>query len=116
MDHETTYGVKCSLPTHEMRMTDMIEGPITVAEDMTIRGMVDGGVTVACNGAIVLHGMVDGDVIVEPGGSAIIHGMVYGAVVNRGGHVEVHGMVDSVRDSNDARTKIGAGAMVGQRL
>jgi len=96
-------------------MKGVINGPVVIDRDEAIRGMVAGSIIVRSGGALSLHGMVNGDVTIELGGRAIIHGMVNGAVVNQGGHVEVHGMVDAVRDAPGARTMIAGGALVRQR-
>lgn len=80
------------------RVQGKIEGPFFVDRDLAVHGMITEHATVRAGFALALHGMVTGDLVVEAGARATIHGMVNGAVINNGGHVEIFGMVDSVRD------------------
>jgi hypothetical protein len=52
------------------------------------------GATVLNGGTLALHGISNGDVLVHKGGRAIVGGTVNGSIYNRGGYVEVEGIVD----------------------
>jgi cytoskeletal protein CcmA (bactofilin family) len=79
---------------------ETFSGKITIEADIEIAGMVVGDVTVPSGRTMCLSGMVSGDVIVESIGCAIIRGMVNGCVRNKGGRVEIFGMVAELADSD----------------
>jgi cytoskeletal protein CcmA (bactofilin family) len=91
----------------------MIEGLLSVEEDVSFSGLITGGAMVRSGVVLELHGMVLGDLTVERGGEAIIHGTVRGTVLNEGGWVSIFGTVDSVLDlSAESRTLIDAAALI----
>jgi cytoskeletal protein CcmA (bactofilin family) len=73
-----------------------------------IDGVVIGDVLVAKDTRLELRGVVIGDLIIEEGGAAVVHGTVQGALINRGGEVEIYGAVQSVRGTGDTRILFGA--------
>ena len=70
-----------------------IDGDFEVAEDLQLHGMITGSALVKSGALLQLHGTVVKDVIVEQGGTAIINGTVGGSVINRGGSIEIYGVV-----------------------
>lgn len=70
-----------------------IDGDYEVTEDLQLRGMITGSAIVKSGALLQLHGTVVKDVIVEQGGTAIINGTVSGNVINRGGSIEIYGVV-----------------------
>jgi autotransporter passenger strand-loop-strand repeat protein len=73
-----------------------IVGQFTVTHDVVLRGTVDGDAWVTGGAALTLYGAVTGDLHVDAGGFAIIRGTVNGAIINKGGRVEVFGTVGEV--------------------
>ena len=70
-----------------------IVGDTTIDEDTELHGMIAGTVTVAEDTILQLHGKVVGSLILLPRSAAFVHGAVDGAVVNRGGYLEIFGAV-----------------------
>ena len=68
------------------------QGPLDIAEDRTIAGIINGDVTIRPDCHVHLLGIVRGDVIVEPGGTATIAGIVAGRVIDKGGSVTITGL------------------------
>ena len=90
-----------------------IAGPFSIGEDLAVYGLIPQGATLQGGVKLTLHGTIAGDLTVEPAARAIIHGTVAGRVYNKGGRVEIFGMVDAVEDlAPDAVTVIAAAAHV----
>ena len=87
-------------------------GDLTLNEDLQLRGLISGTVTVPDGIHLEVDGMIAGDLIVQQGGRATIRGMVNGIVQNDGGEVDIFGMVDSVRDLGEGKTRIDGGAVI----
>lgn len=66
---------------------------ITVQDPQVLTGTIDGSLVVSEGGELTLLGMAKQDVIIEDGGVAYIHGIVGKNVLNRGGKVEVYGVI-----------------------
>ena len=88
-----------------------IEGPLDISGGLQLDGMAKDDIRVVAGGHLVLHGTACGDVVVEPGGQAAIHGTVVGNVLNRGGVLDVLGVIrgrlDTI-DGGDTRVALGA--------
>lgn len=69
------------------------QSSMTVSSEMVLTGRVDETVVVSTGGVLTLLGMVTQDVIVEQGGVAYVYGVVNENVLNRGGQLEVYGVV-----------------------
>jgi hypothetical protein len=92
---------------------ETIEGPFAIGEDLAVYGLITQGAVLQSGVKLILHGTIAGDLTVEPGARAIIHGTVAGRIYNKGGRVEIFGMVDAVEDlSHGAVTVIDAAAHV----
>ena len=89
------------------------EGDIELSDELVLHGMLVGNLTVTATGVLRLHGMCTGSVFVEPGGRAQLLGMVVKDVVNRGGQVEVTGMVNGTVRDEGGHTLVRPGAVVG---
>lgn len=94
--------------------TGRIDGDLRVAEDLVLRGLVTGTVTVASGGYCELHGIVGKDLVVEPAGIATLHGMVSHDVVNRGGDLEIYGVVSGVLHNERGSTLVDPKAVIGE--
>ena len=92
-----------------------IEGDFTVAEDIVLQGMVTGNITVARGGSLNLQGLCCKSLFVESGGDATIRGTVNADVVNRGGTVTIHDIVNGAVREESGETHIAAGAVVHNR-
>ena len=72
---------------------DKIEGDTLLTLDTKLHGMIVGNVTVGANVTLELHGMIVGTLTLEARSRVFLHGMVTSSVANRGGQLEVWGMV-----------------------
>lgn len=91
-----------------------LEGDIRITEEIELRGIADGNVTVADGGWLVLHGIVAQDLILENGADVELYGTVGGTVYNRGGNLSVYGtIVQKLRDEAGVTT-IDPEAMIGR--
>lgn len=75
-------------------ITDKFDGNLTIDEELSLRGMVTGDVTVTANGCLNLFGMVCGNLILNRYSKVVIHGIVCGDLINEGGSVTVLGIVN----------------------
>lgn len=55
------------------------------------------GAEVRNGGSLSLCGISTGNIVVLPGGNLLVTGIVNGAVINRGGHVEIEGTVQQLQ-------------------
>jgi hypothetical protein len=91
-----------------------LDTPLVVGDELALDGMACAGVRVTSAGFLQLNGMVIGDVIVEPNGRAIVNGTVSGDVLNRGGDVQINGVVAGQVEGDADHTKIDPKAIVGK--
>lgn len=70
-----------------------IDGDYEVAGQLQLDGMIGGNVTVKDGALLQLNGMVVGSLVIETGGTAIVRGTVGGGAINKGGELEVYGVV-----------------------
>ena len=77
-------------------ITARIVGQVTVTHDVLLRGTVEGDVWVTGGAALTVYGAVTGSLHVDAGGFAIVRGTVHGAIINKGGRVEIFGTVGEV--------------------
>ena len=93
-------------------VSQRLEGPVTIDESISMRGMITGHATISA-GHFILHGVVTGDLIVKAGARATIYGQVYGTVLNDGGQVEIEGSVGALADTSPlSRTLVSREAVV----
>jgi cytoskeletal protein CcmA (bactofilin family) len=71
----------------------IIEGDLEVEDDLSLPGMVTGNVTVLDGGTLELNGTCGKNLILEDGATAFLNGTVNGSVYNRGGKLEVCGII-----------------------
>jgi hypothetical protein len=64
-----------------------------VRDEQILTGVTDELLVVADGGNLTLLGMTSRDLIIEKGGSAYIYGVATANVLNRGGQVEIYGVV-----------------------
>ena len=90
-----------------------IDGPFSINEDSTLRGMITVEAIVRRGVVFHVHGMITGDLTIEDGASAIVHGMVNGTVRNYGA-VVIYGKIDALTDLGpNSRSRIEEQAIVG---
>jgi len=82
---------------------DKVEGETVLTEGTELLGMIVGKTTVSEDTLLKLHGMIVGDLILEKGSTVYLHGTVNGDVINRGGVLQVFGIVNGriVRQSGE---------------
>lgn len=93
------------------KRNDKIDGPYRIDQDLDFGGMITDQAIVSSGVEFILHGMVTGELIAEAGSRVSIHGMVNGTVHNRGGHIEIFGMIDDLVESGGT-VMIAPGAVV----
>ncbi|KIL46946.1 hypothetical protein KP77_25150 [Jeotgalibacillus alimentarius] len=71
-----------------------IEDNIEIEEDTVLRGMIVGDVQVIGSAEFILSGMVVGDITLYENTNVYIRGTVSGDVINKGGSLEVYGVID----------------------
>jgi cytoskeletal protein CcmA (bactofilin family) len=89
-----------------MRLEGRFHGPLTIREDTSFHGKVEGDLRVAPGVVCLVHGMVSGDLDIGAGSVVELRGMVAGSATNRG-RLEVFGAVRGfIRDQGDGATTI----------
>ena len=83
-----------------------------IQEDTRLNGMVSGAVNIVAGATLWLNGMIVGDVSVEKNARTYIYGMVSGDVINRGGDLEVYGVVNGRVLCMDGKTLIDPNSVV----
>jgi len=79
-------------------------GPVSIGEDTSFHGMIQGDVIVAPGVTLLAHGMIAGNLEIGPGATVELRGMVAGSSVNRG-TLKVYGVVRGfMRDEEGGRT------------
>jgi len=73
---------------------ETIEGDATLREDTAFHGTINGSMTVAERVQAFFHGIVNGQLILNNNSTVYLHGTVNGDVINRGGHLEIFGVVN----------------------
>lgn len=79
--------------------------PRLVVDDTREESSIIASATVRRGGHLTFRGISDGNIVVEAGGRLTVMGMVRGAVINRGGEVEIRGTVERL-DSTDGQNRI----------
>jgi cytoskeletal protein CcmA (bactofilin family) len=74
------------------RLEGKFLGPVSISEDTSFHGMIDGDVTVAAGVTLLVHGMIAGNLDIGSGANVELRGMVAGSSVNRGS-LKVYGVV-----------------------
>lgn len=90
-----------------------IVGDLRVAEDFTLNGMVTGTITVADGAHLELNGTAHA-MILESGSSATLKGTIARDVENRGGELEVFGVIAGSLRTLTGTTEVDPEAMIGR--
>lgn len=93
-------------------MKQRIEGDTILNEDTQLHGMIVGSTTVSENTVLHLHGMIIGNLLLEQSSTVYLHGMVNGDVINRGGRLEVFGIVNGKVIRENGETLVDPKAIV----
>jgi hypothetical protein len=93
-------------------ITEKIEGETNLNEDTKLTGMIVGSTTVSENTLLQLHGMIIGNLILKKGCSVYLHGMVDGDVINKGGYLEIFGIVNGKVIRENGETKVDSKAII----
>jgi cytoskeletal protein CcmA (bactofilin family) len=89
-----------------MRLEGRFHGPLTIREDTSLHGKVEGDLRVAPGVVCLVHGMVAGDLEIGAGSVVELRGMVAGSAMNRG-RLQVFGVVRGfIQDQGDGTTTI----------
>jgi cytoskeletal protein CcmA (bactofilin family) len=107
-------GVTCEAEVPELRKeTSKVEGDLTLGEDLVVKGMVTGNVSVPSGRRLELRGMVCGDLKLDRGASVVVRGMVLGSVTN-GGELDIWGTISGTVEDVGGRSTLHPGAVVHQ--
>src|SRR4051812_18607681 len=88
------------------KLEGRMSGPLTIREDTSLHGKVEGDVTIAPGVVLLMHGMIDGDLHIEAGATVELRGMVSGSSRNRG-RLEVYGVVRGhMHDEGEGETRL----------
>lgn len=88
-------------------------GDLTVHDYTCVEGILTGYVVVDENAVFEVVGILNGDIVAKCGAKVIIRGIVQGDIINRGGYVEIFGMVKGMVDIE--KTVIHTGAIVNDK-
>jgi len=89
------------------RLEGKFLGPMSIQEDTSFHGMVDGDVTVAPGVTLLVHGKIAGNLDIGSGATVELRGFVSGSSVNRG-RLDVYGVVRGhMRDEEGGRDEDG---------
>lgn len=66
------------------RALRIVAGPVTIAQDMRLRGIIAGDATVLTGAYLDLDGTIDGNLTIEHGASVSLRGVVSADIINRG--------------------------------
>jgi hypothetical protein len=81
-------------------------GPVSIREDTSFHGMIDGDVSVAPDVTLLAHGMIAGNLDIGSGATVELRGMVAGSSLNRGS-LKVYGVVRGfMRDEEGGQTTL----------
>lgn len=86
-------------------------GPVDVALDLHLLGVIQGSVTVRAGADLLVDGMIAGDLHVEHGATATVAGLVTGQITNAG-QLVVRGIVVGTVRTLQGRTVVEPGAIV----
>lgn len=88
------------------RLEGKFLGPVSIGEDTSLHGMVDGDVSVAPGVTLLMHGKVAGNLDIGSGATVELRGFVAGSAVNRGS-LKVYGVVRGhMRDEEGGQTTL----------
>ena len=88
------------------RLEGKFLGPVSIGEDTSLHGMVDGDVSVASGVTLLMHGKIAGNLDIGSGATVELRGFVAGSSVNRG-TLKVYGVVRGhMRDEEGGQTTV----------
>jgi len=88
------------------RLEGRFHGPLSIRDDTSFHGKVEGDLLVAPGVVCLVHGMIAGDLEIGPGAEVELRGMVAGDSRNRG-RLLVFGVVRGfMRDEEDGQTTL----------
>lgn len=87
-------------------------GDVLTTEDITIRGILDGQLSVNAHHNAHIFGIVTKNVIAYKDSAVRINGIVKGDVINKGGIIEIYGIVNGRLTTIDGDTRVSPNAIV----
>jgi cytoskeletal protein CcmA (bactofilin family) len=94
------------------KIAQSCEGPLEVANELALYGMITGDVTVLAGGYLHLNGTCCANLRVEPGATVALDGTVAGNVSNDGGTLHVRGRISGQLLRFRGETTVYPGAVV----
>jgi cytoskeletal protein CcmA (bactofilin family) len=92
----------------------VFRGDLRVDEEVKVTGVIKGNVTVVRGGELTLEARCSGDLVVEVGGQVYLQGTVDGDAINRGGYLEVNGVVNGALRREGGETIVTSKAIVNE--
>lgn len=89
-----------------------IQGNLEIDDNFTLLGMVKGNITVLDGGTLELNGTCERNLILEGGATVFLNGTVSGNVYNRGGRLEVYGIIHGSLHKEDGETFVDNKAVI----
>lgn len=94
-----------------------IEKDVYLDYDLRLHGMITGDVIIGKKSTFILHGTCCKNLVIEQGSSVYLFGTVSGNVTNKGGTLELYGIVNGwVHTIEDGNTYIDSKAIVANGL
>jgi hypothetical protein len=85
---------------------------LEIDDDFTLLGMVTGDIIVVANGNLQLDGTCGRNLILEEGSTVFLNGTVSGNVYNRGGELEVYGVIYGRLHKDAGQTIVDSDAVI----
>ncbi|MDD5038255.1 MAG: polymer-forming cytoskeletal protein [Dehalococcoidales bacterium] len=84
-------------------ITGINRGEIKIDQDTQLKGIIVGKVIVSGGVYLRIDGTIDGDLILEEGSTVSLRGIVTGNITNRGGSLEILGMLKGSVTTEDSK-------------
>lgn len=93
-----------------------IMGDVTLNQDTELHGMIDGSTIVEENISLKLHGTITGNLILHKNSTVLLHGTVNGDVINKGGLLNIFGVINGQLIRKDGKTMVDSKAIIEKSL
>ncbi|MEJ4044554.1 hypothetical protein [Erwinia sp. SLM-02] len=95
-----------------MKITNKHYGNLTLSTDLEMAGLLSGDLIVSYGCTALVSGIVAGRIYVESGGRLLLNGSALSGVTNRGGRVEIYGVVNGGLEEVSGETVISSRAVI----